>query len=68
MSSNLAELSFENLVRFYSEELRMIEQGEEVANVLTPHVRKRLREEGILFYRNKQWVISEKAIEIISTN
>jgi len=67
MTSDLAELSFENLVRFYSEELRKIEQGELATNLFASGVRGRLRELGILEYRNKAWVISERALSYLST-
>jgi hypothetical protein len=66
MTSDLNELSFENLVRFYSEELRMIEQGERATNVLTPRVRGRLRDVGILAYRNMEWLITEGAKKLLS--
>ena len=61
MASDTIALSFENLVRFYSKELRMIEGGEGATNVITSRVRRRLREEGILVYKKREWLISEKA-------
>ena len=61
MASNTIELSFENLVRFYGKELWMIEGGEGATDVITPRVRRRLREEGILVYKKREWLISEKA-------
>jgi hypothetical protein len=67
MTSDLKKLNFENLVSFYSEELQMIEQGERATNVINPHVRGRLREAGILVYRNKEWVITEDAKKVLST-
>ncbi len=67
MTSDLNELSLENLVRFYSEELRMIEQGEQTTNVLRSNVRGRLREAGILAYRNMEWMITEEANKYLST-
>ena len=67
MTSDLDEQSFENLVRFYSEELRMIEQGERATNVLSPNVRGRLRDAGILAYGNMEWMITEDAKKLLST-
>ena len=63
MTSDLDRLNFENLVRFYSEELRIIEQGERATNVINPHVRGRLRDAGILRAR----VITEDAKKVLLT-
>ena len=65
MSSDLVELNFENLVSFYSEELRRIDGGERAPDVLSQYVRSRLREEGVLLYRNKEWFLSDKARELL---
>ncbi len=67
MTSDLNELSLENLVGFYSEELRKIDQGERATNVLGSNVRARLREAGILAYRNREWMITEEAKKYLST-
>jgi len=67
MTADLNELSLENLVRFYSEELRSIERGERATNVLGSGVRGRLREVGILAYRNREWMITEEAKKYLST-
>jgi len=67
MASDLVELNFKNLVRFYSEELRMIKQGERANNIFTMFVKRKLREKGILAYRNRIWVITEDAKMYLST-
>ena len=67
MSSDLVELNFENLVSFYCEELRRVEQGERAPDVLSQYVRGRLREAGVLLYRNKEWALSEKAKTLLSS-
>jgi hypothetical protein len=64
-ASALDETNFENLVRFYSEELLKIEQGIEVTEVISGRVRSKLRNEGVLLYRNREWVITDKAKEYL---
>jgi hypothetical protein len=65
MTIILDEKSFENLVRFYSEELLKIEQGMGATEVIPGLVRKRLRKEGVILYRNREWVITDKAKEYL---
>ena len=48
MELNLEQISDENLVNFYKEELHMIDLGEPVSTFFTPSVRKRLLKKGIL--------------------
>jgi len=60
-------MNFENLVRFYRKELRMIEKGERVVDVFSLRAKKRLREKGILVYKVRKWVISEEAKKYLST-
>ena len=67
MTSDLVELNFENLVSFYCDELRRIEQGERAPDVLSQYVRGRLRDAGVLLYRNKEWSLSEKAKQLLDT-
>ena len=67
MSSDLVELNFKNLVSFYAEELQRVNCGERAPDVFSKYVRGRLREEGVLIYRNKEWALSEKARELLVT-
>ena len=67
MTSDHDELNFENLVRFYGEELQMLIQGEVDTKIFSPRVRRLLRGEGILVYRNKEWGITEDAKKVLST-
>jgi len=57
MSSDLVELNFKNLVSFYAEELQRVNCGERAPDVFSKYVRGRLREEGVLIYRNKEWAL-----------
>ena len=48
MVLNLEQLSNENLVNFYKEELKMIDLGESASTFFTSSVRKKLIKKGIL--------------------
>ena len=48
MILNLEQLSNENLVNFYKEELKMIDLGESASTFFTSSVRKKLIKKGIL--------------------
>jgi hypothetical protein len=58
---NLARRSYENLVRFYEEELERITRGERATKVLSSYKRSHLLSSGVLRYGNLQWWVSEKA-------
>lgn len=52
MTFDLVEMNFKNLVSFYCEELRKIEQGERATDILSQYVRGRLRDAGAPRARN----------------
>lgn len=58
---NLDRRSYENLVRFYEEELERITRGERATKVLSSYKRSHLLSSGVLRYGNLQWWVSEKA-------
>jgi hypothetical protein len=58
---DLKERSYENLVRFYREELRLIAGGERATKILTSYERGNLLNNGVLKYGNLHWFVSEKA-------
>jgi hypothetical protein len=60
-SSDLDERNFRNLVRFYREGLRRVAGGDRATEVFMPYERGKLREFGILRYKNRTWTITEKA-------
>jgi hypothetical protein len=66
-SLNLDERNFENLVRFYKEGLRRVAQGESATEVFTPNERGKLRDPGILRYKNTDWVIADEAMEYLDS-
>ena len=53
--------NFKHLVNFYEEFLRRLQKGEDVMNLLKPGERGKLRYVGILDYRHRTWVVTEKA-------
>ena len=67
MTSDQDELNFENLVRFYGEELQMLLLGDVDTKIFSLRVRRLLRGEGILVYRNKEWGVTEDAKKVLST-
>jgi hypothetical protein len=66
-SLNLDERNFENLVRFYKEDLMRVAQGESATEVFTPNERGKLRDSGILRYKNTDWVIADEAMEYLDS-
>jgi hypothetical protein len=64
-SMNLDERNFENIVRFYMEGLRRVAQGERATEVFTPNERGKLRDSGILLYKNTDWVITDEAMKYL---
>lgn len=58
---DLNRRSFENLVRFYEEELRLIAKGERATKVLTSYERGNLLNNGVLKYGNLHWFVSDRA-------
>ena len=65
MSVDLDETSFENLVRFYSEELIRIKKGERATSVFSSNVRGKLRDVGILTYSNMEWSLAEEVEKLL---
>ena len=57
---SLDDENLRNLIEFYNEELISVINGEPVTSVFTPQQRRNLRDAGILKYRNRTWIISEK--------
>jgi len=64
-SQNLDEKSFENLVRFYEDDLRRILEGVDIDEVLTQGDRGKLSSAGILSYVNATWTVTERARNIL---
>lgn len=64
-SMNFDERNFENLVQFYKEGLRRVVEGERATEVFTPNERGKLRDSGILVYKNTDWVITEEALKYL---
>ena len=64
-ADNFDEKNFENLVKFHEEELRRILQGENPSNFFTGHTRGKLRDAGILNYKNRTWVITDRAMKYL---
>ena len=62
---NLDEKNFENLVKFYEEELRRILRGESPVDVLTRSTRGKLRDASVLNYMNLTWTINDKATKYL---
>ena len=57
--------SYINFVRFYERELRRILGGELVEDVLEVSDRTKLRNHGVLVYRQGDWFLTDKAKEIL---
>ena len=58
---DLDKRSYENLVRFYEEELRLIALGERATKVFTSYERGNLMNNGVLRYGNLHWFVTDKA-------
>ena len=58
---DLKERSYENLVKFYREELRLIARGERATKVFSSYERGHLLHNGVLKYGNLHWFVSERA-------
>ncbi len=61
----LEEQSYINFVRFYERELRRILRGESVEDVLEVSNRTKLRNRGVLVYRQGDWLLTDRAKEIL---
>jgi hypothetical protein len=66
-SESLEDQSFINLVVHYEDELTKIMNGASATEIFTTNTRSRLRNHKIINYRNGQWFLTEKAIEILLT-
>ncbi len=64
---SLEDQSFINLVKHYEKELRTIPNGAPFKDVLDDHDLKTLRNHDILTFRNKVWLITKKARDVLET-
>ena len=65
LSTQLTEISFENLIHFYSEELKMIHSGTSPAEVLGLCERRKFRRLGVFKGPKRSYQLSEKTITIL---
>jgi hypothetical protein len=67
----LDKRSFENLVLFYHDELLLLYNGVRARELFPKGLRKRLREYGVLIYKNGRsglrHLLSSAALEILNT-
>ncbi len=56
-----------NMVLFHKSKLKKIQKGVSAGKLFTNHERRKLKEYGILTYRNKTWALTEKATKVIET-
>ena len=56
-----------NIVLFHKSKLKRIQKGASAGKLFTSHERRKLKEYGILIYRNKTWALTEKAAKVIET-
>ncbi len=61
----LEEQSYINFVRFYERELRRILRGESVDDVFVFSDRTKLRNHGVLVFRRGDWLLTDRAKEIL---
>ena len=64
---SLEEQSFKNLIKYYENDLRRILNGASVNDVFEFADRKTLRHHKIVGYRNREWFLTERAMEILQT-
>ena len=58
--------NFENLCYMHRTSLQRIIRGEDAYNILTDNERNKLRDAGILHYKNKQLFVTDRAIYELS--
>ncbi len=63
----MEEQNLINLVFYHKSKLKKIQKGVSVGKLFTNHERRKLREYGILIYRNMTWDLTEKAKKVLET-
>ena len=58
--------NFINIVLFHKSKLKRIQKGASAGKLFTNHERRKLKEYGILTYRNKIWTLTEKATKVLA--
>ena len=56
-----------NLVFYHKSKLKKIQKGDSEGKLFTNLERRKLREYGILIYRNMTWDLTEKAKKVLET-
>jgi hypothetical protein len=64
---SLEEQNLINLVFYHKSKLKKIQKGVSAGKLFTNHERRKLREYGILIYRNMTWDLTEKAKKVLET-
>jgi hypothetical protein len=64
---SLEEQNLINLVFYHKSKLKKIQKGVSAGKLFTNLERRKLREYGILFYRNMTWDLTEKAKKVLET-
>ncbi len=62
---SLEKQNITNLIEFYKTELRLVLEGASVDEIFNKVERRKLRSMGVLGYRHPNWVLMDKAKEIL---
>ena len=63
--NSIEEKNLVNLILYFEVELRLVLEGASVVEVFNGYEQKRLRNKGILAFRNQDWFITEKTRNVL---